>query len=74
MSMMACSGCSRYVDTDENVEGVWEDKGTRYWCDRCLEEAAEEADPENVILANFKVQDPAGYADIMDIEPVADAR
>lgn len=74
MSVMHCSGCDNYIDTDFDVEGVWEDGGThRFWCSRCLERAIEAKEPDCEILAAYKKQDPAGYAEAMDDGDTVDA-
>ncbi len=36
MSMMICLQCDRLVDTDYDLDGVWDDLG--YICTRCAEE------------------------------------
>lgn len=73
---MVCTGCDGYIDTDFDVTGVWEDKGTRFWCGKCLETAIEEKKADCPILANYKIQDPSEYYDTFpdedDREPVHD--
>jgi len=70
MSMMRCNGCDNYIDTDEDVEGVWEDGAPhRYWCGTCVEGAVEAKADNCPILAAYKKQDPQAYADAMDETP-----
>lgn len=69
MSVITC-GCGRYVDTDDDVEGVWGNPGdggspNGYWCSQCLEQEIEDQETAetSVIMAAFQKQDPAAYAD-----------
>lgn len=55
MSMMLCSRCDCLVDTDTNVEGVFEDtKPFRYWCPYCVDKAIESEDHEDPIIQQLK--------------------
>lgn len=67
MSVMRCE-CDRYIDTDFDCEGVWEDGGQhRYWCGVCVERAIEggEVAETNPTLAALRKQDPAEYAELI---------
>ena len=41
MSVAVCHKCDRYVDTDYDVEGDFDDKTFEYTCSTCLEEEEE---------------------------------
>lgn len=63
MSCIRCDGCDRIVDTDHDVEGVWEDsKPFRFWCSSCLGDLNNTA-----MLAALKAQDPEMYAELMEV-------
>ncbi len=60
---MMCSGCDDMIDTDECVEGVFEDAAPfRYWCKSCAD-ITWDGDP--AILAAIKAQDSDRYDDLM---------
>lgn len=40
MSIMLCNGCDALIDTDFNVEGMWEPE---YRCESCTDELSQEA-------------------------------
>ncbi len=70
MSVMVCTGCDRYVDTDFDCEGVWENSSPfRFWCERCVENRAADPKPGDACLAAFKEQDPSGYAELVESQP-----
>lgn len=60
MSVMVCNGCGSFIDTDD-CEGVWEHKGTRFWCERCTEAAMADPAANTTIMENLKHQDPDAY-------------
>lgn len=63
MSCIRCDQCESIIDTDYNVEGVWEDKSPfRYWCWNCAERAIK--DENKALLAALEVQDPETYKDL----------
>jgi hypothetical protein len=67
VSVMRCE-CDRYIDTDFDCEGVWEDGGQhRYWCGLCVESAIEsgETAETNEVLAAFQRQSPTEYAEVI---------
>lgn len=62
MSMMMCSSCDEMTDTDEDVEGVFEDATPfRYWCSSCAD-ITFDGDP--AILAAIKAQDLDRYDEL----------
>lgn len=67
MSMMTCTKCGAYVDTDDGT-GVFEDKGTRFWCEDCLQKAVEEMEPGCPILAAYSKQSPEEYAELLAMQ------
>lgn len=59
MSVMRCDGCDDYVDTDYNVEGIFEDaKPYRYYCGNCIDR--QHATAMDVI----RIQDPDLYKEL----------
>jgi hypothetical protein len=67
MSIMRCDGCDDMVDTDYNVEGLFEDaKPYRFWCESCVMDAFSRLDKDCPIVAAVKVQDPEAYSELMD--------
>lgn len=66
MSIMVCSDCSAYIDTDFDVAGVWEDKGGGFWCERCVEDAISDPLDHKRIMEALKHQEPETYADAME--------
>lgn len=71
MSIMVCTGCDRYVDTDFDVEGVWEDRGVGFWCAHCLEGAVSNPQDNERIMEALKHQDPTTYAEVMAVKSIA---
>jgi len=64
MSMMRCQ-CDRIVDTDYDVEGLFEDASPfRFWCSRCVEDAVKNDDKE--LLAALQKQEPETYKEMTD--------
>ena len=44
MSMMLCKGCDQFVDTDFDLDGIWDDGPPYgYTCTACTERAEREA-------------------------------
>lgn len=43
MSFLDCEHCGRFVDTDEDVDGIWSKSG--YTCEVCSEELREGEEP-----------------------------
>lgn len=63
MSMMRCDGCDGIIDTDSDVEGIWEDENPfRFWCSNCVERASN----PNMLRA-LAMQEPERYAEIMEV-------
>lgn len=60
MSMMKCSGCDRIEDTDD-CTGHFEFNGIRFWCERCVEEAFEDHDPQNPIMLSMLAENPKEF-------------
>lgn len=62
MSMMMCSGCDAFIDTDYDVEGLYEDASPfRFWCSFCTERTDNEA-----MLIAMEIQEPERYAELME--------
>lgn len=62
MSMMRCDGCDAIVNTDDDVEGLFEDTNPwRFWCCRCVENGNNEA-----LLVALKTQEPERYKELFD--------
>ena len=60
MSVMRCDRCDHFTDTDEDVEGLFEDAAPfRYWCSNCIEFGDSTA-----MFAALKKQEPDRYAEI----------
>lgn len=67
MSMILCTACDNHIDTDDDVEGVFEDTTPfRFWCSGCLQRKIEANEPGCACLAAYKKQDPAAYAEMME--------
>jgi hypothetical protein len=56
MGMMRCTTCEAIVDSDDGT-GVWEDVGTGFWCETCVEAACENPAKHERIMDALKVQD-----------------
>ena len=65
MSMMRCDRCDRIEDTDD-CTGLFEEKGTRFWCERCVEQSFEDRDETDCIMVAFKAQNPKEFQDTWD--------
>lgn len=62
MSMMHCSACDRIKDTDDDLDGLWEDPSPfRWWCTACVERGDDEA-----LLVALKAQEPERYREITE--------
>lgn len=67
MSMMRCDGCDNFIDTDECVEGLFEDASPyRYWCEGCVMRAFEDPVAGGAIVEAMKIQDPATFKDLTE--------
>jgi hypothetical protein len=56
MSILTCTLCSAYSSTDDGT-GVFEDTGTGYWCEECVQNAQENPAENERIMSALKVQD-----------------
>lgn len=62
MSMMFCKGCDALVDTDHDVEGLFEDDAPfRWWCSQCVADANDTA-----MLTALEKQNPELYRELTD--------
>lgn len=62
MSIMRCDGCDGIIDTDDDVEGIFEDaRPFRFWCSGCVERGNDEA-----LLAALKTQEPERYKELTE--------
>jgi len=58
MSVVHCDGCDNYIDTDFDVEGVFENTSPfAYWCSSCIETGEGDA-----MLAALLAERPDQYA------------
>lgn len=62
--MVRCE-CDRMVDTDYDVEGLFEDtKPWRFWCASCIENAVKS--DNKALLVALKAQEPDRYKELHD--------
>jgi len=56
MSIMTCSDCCAYIDTDFDVEGAWDDRPgkTGFWCQSCVESGTSQPMLEALAFSNPK--------------------
>lgn len=55
MSVMQCTACGNFIDTDYDSEGCWEIKGKDYICQTCFEDSdylAEDGDVKPELLSD----------------------
>lgn len=69
MSVCICHRCGQFVDTDFNVEGVFEAvKPWKYYCGSCVERAFEDGETAETdrALAAYKADAPAEYDEMIE--------
>lgn len=67
MSMMLCNGCDHIRDTDEDLDGLWEETKpseggkNRWWCTQCVEDLH-----DRDMLLTLKKQEPERYKELTE--------